>query len=81
VPFSRHQVSRHQVSPEHIEAMRSAFHKVCAVLHLDCKPGEPLTDVIVAKIIEHARAGVTDPERLSSQVLIELAEQPSGGRE
>jgi hypothetical protein len=73
--------SKHQVSPEHIEAMRSAFHKVCAVLQLDCKPGEPLTDVIVEKIIEHARAGETDPERLCSQVLIELAEwRPLGVR-
>jgi hypothetical protein len=72
--------SKHQVSPEHVEAMRSAFHKVCAVLQLDCKPGEPLTDVIVEKIIEHARAGETDPERLCSQVLMELAELPSGGR-
>jgi hypothetical protein len=70
--------SKHQVSPEHIEAMRSAFHKVCAVLQLDCKPDEPLTDVIVAKIIEHARAGETDPERLCSQVLMELAERPDG---
>jgi hypothetical protein len=73
--------SKYQVSPEHIEAMRSAFHKVCAVLQLDCKPGEPLTDVIVAKIIEHARAGETDPERLCSQVLIELAAGPDDGAE
>jgi hypothetical protein len=25
----------------HIEAMRSTFHKVCALLQLDRKPGEP----------------------------------------
>jgi hypothetical protein len=70
--------SKHQVNPEHIEAMHRAFRKVCEALHLDCKPGEPLTDVIVEKIVEHARAGETDPERLCSQVLVELAEHPEG---
>jgi hypothetical protein len=70
--------SKYQMSPVHIEAMRTAFHKVCAALQLDCKPGDPLTDVIVAKIIQHARAGETDPERLCSQVLSELAAPPDG---
>jgi hypothetical protein len=52
--------SKHQVSPEHMEVMRSAFHKIREALPLDCKPGEPLTDIIVAKIIEQTRAGETD---------------------
>jgi hypothetical protein len=41
--------------------MHLAFRKVCEAMHLDCKP-----DVIVEKIIEHARARETDPERLCS---------------
>jgi hypothetical protein len=43
---------------------------------LDCKPGELLTDVIVAKIIEHANAGEIDPDRLCSRVVLELRNQP-----
>jgi hypothetical protein len=68
--------SKHIVDPAHIEIMRTAFQKVCAALQLDCKPGEPLTDVIVAKIIEHAKAGETDADRLCSRVVSELGNQP-----
>jgi hypothetical protein len=68
--------SKHIVDPAHIEIMRTAFQKVCAALQLDCKPGEPLTDVIVAKIIEHANAGEINPDRLCSLVVSELGNQP-----
>jgi hypothetical protein len=68
--------SKHIVDPAHIEIMRTAFQKVCAALQLDCKPGEPLTDLIVMKIIEHAKAGETDPDRLCSRVVLELANEP-----
>ena len=68
--------SKHIVDPAHIEIMRTAFQKVCAALQLDCKPGEPLTDVIVAKIIERAKAGETDPEQLCGKVLLELSKTP-----
>jgi hypothetical protein len=73
--------SKHVVDPAHIETMRTAFQKVCAALQLDCKPGEPLTDLIVMKIIEHAKAGETDPDRLCCLVVSELGNQSkSGGR-
>jgi hypothetical protein len=72
---------KHVVDPAHIETMRAAFQKVCAALQLDCKPGEPLTDVIVAKIIERAKAGETDPDRLCSKVLLELAKHPGSADE
>jgi hypothetical protein len=49
-------------------------------MQLDCKPGEPLTDVIVVKIIEHARAGETDPDRLCARVVIELENQTRSNR-
>jgi hypothetical protein len=53
--------------------MRLAFQKVCEALELDSKPGEPMTELVVTKIIEHAKAGEIDPERLCRQVLLELS--------
>lgn len=70
--------SKHEVSLERIEAMRMAFQKVCEALQLDCKPGEPLTDLIVMKIVEHANAGKSNPDRLCKKVLLELAEHRPG---
>jgi hypothetical protein len=63
--------TKYVVDPAHIEAMRSAFHKVCAVLQLDGKSGDDVTDIIV--IIERAKAGETDSDRLCSQVLLDMA--------
>jgi hypothetical protein len=65
--------TKYVVDPAHIEAMRSAFHKVCAVLQLDGKSGDDVTDIIVKKIIERAKAGETDSDRLCSQVLLDMA--------
>jgi hypothetical protein len=65
--------SNYVVDPAHIEAMRSAFRKVCDVLQLDSKQGEPLSDLIVKKIVERAKAGETDSDRLCSQVLLDMA--------
>jgi hypothetical protein len=64
---------KHNVDPAHVEAMRSAFRKVCGVLQLRCDANDPATDLIVMKIVEHAKAGEFDPDRLCSQVLLELA--------
>jgi hypothetical protein len=64
---------KYDSDPAHIEAMRSAFRKVCGVLQLDCKHGEPATDLIVMKIVEHAKAGELDPDWLCSRVLLEMA--------
>jgi hypothetical protein len=59
--------------PTHIEAMRSAFRKVCGVLQLRCDADGPVTDRIVMKIVEHAKAGELNPDRLCSQVLRDIA--------
>jgi hypothetical protein len=56
--------------------MRTVFRKVCDVLRLDCKPGEPLTDLIVMKIIENAKAGETNLDSLCGRVVLELRNQP-----
>jgi hypothetical protein len=71
---------KHNVDPAHIEAMRSAFRKVCGVLQLRCEANDPATDLIVMKIVEHAKgAGELDPDWLCSQVLREIAMQPASG--
>jgi hypothetical protein len=70
--------AKYVIDPAHIEAMRSAFYKVCAVLQLDGKSGDAMTDLIVTKIVERAKTGENDSDRLCTQVLLELAERPEG---
>jgi hypothetical protein len=43
--------SKHLIDPAHIEAMRAAFRNVCDALMLKCDVGDPMTEVIVAKIV------------------------------
>jgi hypothetical protein len=72
--------SKYVVDPAHIEAMRSAFRKVCDSLRLSCDANDPVTEMIVMKIVELTKAGELDPDRLCSQVLLELAGRSDGGR-
>jgi hypothetical protein len=65
--------AKYVIDPAHIEAMRSAFYKVCGVLQLDGKPGDARTDIIVNKIIDCVKAGETDSDRLCGQVLLDMA--------
>jgi hypothetical protein len=64
--------SRHHIDPAHIEAMRSAFQKVCDALQLKCEVDDPMTEIIVNKIIAAAKTGEHDPDRLTSLVLANL---------
>ena len=48
--------SQYQIDPAHIEAMRSAFKKVCEALMLRCDKDDPMTDVVVSKIVALAKA-------------------------
>jgi hypothetical protein len=74
--------SKFNVDPEHIEAMRAAFRRVCDVLQLDCGRDDPMTELIVMKIVERAKAGELDPERLCIDVLAQLRPpQPSAESE
>jgi hypothetical protein len=52
------------VDPAHIEAMRTAFHIVCDSLQLECDVGDPITEIIVTKIIALANAGEHNADRL-----------------
>jgi hypothetical protein len=66
--------SKFNVDPEDIEAMRAAFRRVCNALHLTCGRDDPRTEQVVLKIVELAKAGELDPERLCIDVLAELGE-------
>jgi hypothetical protein len=63
---------KYDSDPTHVEAMRSAFRKVCDALQLRCDVDDLATDLIVLKIVEIAKTGELDPDRLCSQVLLEL---------
>ena len=43
--------SRLDLDPEHIEAMRAAFNRVCDILQLSCDREDPLTELVVMKIL------------------------------
>jgi hypothetical protein len=69
MPFGKHQVDR-----LHIEAMRSAFKYVCDALLLRCDVDDPMTEIIVTKIVALAKAGEHDANRLAELVLNDLAD-------
>jgi hypothetical protein len=71
--------SKHYVDPAHMEAMRAAFNKVCDVLQLACVKEDPMTDIIVTKIVALAKAGEHDADRLAARVLNDLADDDAGG--
>jgi hypothetical protein len=52
------------VDPSLMDAMRAAFNRVCDVLQLSCDREDPLTEVVVTKIVDLAKAGERDPEKL-----------------
>jgi hypothetical protein len=47
--------SRFHNSNEHIEAMRRAFRRVCDILQLDSGREDPMTEIIVMRIVELAK--------------------------
>ena len=65
------------VEPELAGVMRRAFQKTRDVLQSNGHLDDATTDLITTKIIELAKAGETEPDRLCSQVLIELADELS----
>jgi hypothetical protein len=65
---------KHHVDPAQVEAMRSAFHKVCDALMLRCEGDDPMTEIIITKIVALAKAGERDASRLVELVLNDLAD-------
>jgi hypothetical protein len=68
--------SKYDVPPAQIEAMRSAFHRVCDALQLNCGVEDPVTELVVLKIVELAKTGEDNPDQLCAAVLAELDTQP-----
>jgi hypothetical protein len=68
--------SKYAVDPEHIEAMRAAFRRVCDILQLDCGHEDPMTEIIVMKIVNLAKLGKLDPEQICIDVVAELGTSP-----
>jgi hypothetical protein len=58
--------------PGNMDAMRLVFDRVCAALQLSCNVDDPLTELIVEKIVALARAGEVEPDRLCKLVLQDL---------
>jgi hypothetical protein len=71
--------SKYTIDPEHVEAMRAAFQRVCGILQLNCDADDPMTGIVVMKIVELAKAGELDPERLCIAVLADLDYAPRAG--
>ena len=66
--------SKYQIDPDHIEAMRSAFYKVCDALLLKGELDDPMTGVIADKIVALAKAGELDADRLAELVLVDFVD-------
>jgi hypothetical protein len=64
--------------PEHIQAMHRAFEVVCARLQLSVGSGNCVTELVARKIIELARAGEHDADRLTARVLAEFGIENDG---
>jgi len=58
-----------------ISAMGVAYQKVRAALGISDR-NDRLNEIIARKVIELARAGETDPDRLSEQALVYFRVQP-----
>jgi hypothetical protein len=71
MPFSQHQA----VDPALMVEMRTAFQKVCEALLLKGDRDDPMTDIIVNKIVAAAKAGEHDGDRLAAGVLNDLANE------
>jgi hypothetical protein len=69
MPFSRYNTA---FNADLMEAMRAAFYRVCGVLQLSGDREDPLTEIVVEKIVELAKAGERDPEVLCIDVLAQL---------
>ena len=66
--------SKYNIDPERIEAMRAAFYRVCDALLLKGDVEDPMTVIVVDKIVALAKAGEHDADRLVELVLNDLVD-------
>lgn len=57
--------------PQQIKAMTTAFEAVCRTLQLVDRD-DPLTEIVARRVIDVARTGERDPDRLRELVLMNL---------
>jgi hypothetical protein len=58
--------------PDQIEAMHKAFKQVCTRLRLTCAKALPVVDLVAIRIVELAREGEFDPDKLTERVVAEF---------
>jgi hypothetical protein len=73
MPFSKYNAD---FNADLMEAMRAAFYRVCNILQLSGDREDPLTEIVVEKVVELAKAGERDPEVLCIDVLAQLETPP-----
>jgi hypothetical protein len=56
------------IDPERIGAMQAAYYKACAQLGLS-PTSDPITEILVTKIIELCTAGECEPDLLCERVV------------
>jgi hypothetical protein len=70
LPFSRDVA----FDPEHVQVMLAAFDATCAKLHL--RKSDKMTELVALEIIDLAKAGERDADRLIALVLWEFDGRP-----
>jgi hypothetical protein len=63
------------LDPHLVDVMQRAHDKACAILELGRSRDDDATGIVLAKIIELARAGETDADRLCCKALLEVSDQ------
>jgi 2-methylaconitate cis-trans-isomerase PrpF len=63
------------LDPHLIDVMQRAHDKACEVLELGRNHDDAAAGLVLAKIIELAAAGETDPDRLCCRALMEVSDQ------
>jgi hypothetical protein len=58
--------------PDQIEAMHKAFKQVCTRLRLTGAKALPVVDLVAIRIVELAREGEFDPDKLTERVVAEF---------
>jgi hypothetical protein len=64
--------------PDQIEAMHAAFVAVCGRLKLHAGTGDRATDLVAVKIVDLARGGEFDVDRLTALALAEFGVEDDG---
>jgi hypothetical protein len=67
-------------TPEQIDAVRAAYEKARVTLELSCT-SDRFTGIVITKIMELAKAGEFDPQRLADAALAHLPAETSGIQE